>query len=213
MREQARVSRSPGWRINPHTGEEPKVTAAAVRKLTVALVALSSIGCQSPTGPAEPEPAPRPAPALRHNADVILRRIDVIGACDGKDLFGDPRKGQFSYRIGVRDNPIAGSAARYILESEDYGDVLGQTFLRGPGESIDLNDRTYTFLGLSDRESLTISFAGIEWDIVARDDDMKGDTAQQSKTHAGDGTTYYENDLGSGSCKIQLEYAINWTTP
>lgn len=184
---------------------------AAERCLIVALLSLSTVACQSATGPDE---EPDPGPALRRNASVILRRIDIIQACDGRDLFGDPRKGDFAYRIRVRENPIAGTPASYTHESGQYGDPLGSVYLRGPGSNIDLNDRTYDILALSETESVTISLSGIEWDIVVRDSDMNGGTVSQTRRYPGaDGIRYYELDLGSGDCHIELEYAIRWTTP
>ena len=185
---------------------------ATVSVSMMAALLVAGAGCQSPTAPGD-DPAPRPTPALRHNALVELRRIDVEGACDGKDLLGNPRKGDFAYRVRVRENPIAGTPATHILESTDYGSALGQVYLRGPGQSIDLNDRSYLIRGLAERESVTISLEGIEWDVVVRDSRMDGKSASQTRSYARDGKVFYELNLGSGDCKIELEYAIDWSTP
>lgn len=178
------------------------------------IVALTATACQDPVAPVdEPAPAPAPAPALRHNAVVVLRRIDIEGACDGKDLFGDPKKGQFQYRIRVRDNVVGSNVHRYTLESDDYGDLLGQTYLRGPGSSIDLGDRGYTIRALSESESVTVSLYGIEWDTIAKDRNMDGAGVSRTHRYSKDGRVYYELNLGSGGCRIELEYAIDWSTP
>jgi len=179
----------------------------------VVLMVVLGTACQDPMAPVDEPPAPRPTPALLHNAAVVLRRIDIEGACDGKDLFGDERKGHFAYRVRVRENPVAGTFANHTLESNDYGDALGQNFLRKSGESIDLNDRTYVIYGLSESESVTISLFGIEWDVLSRDSGMDGSGNSQTRRYSRDGREYYELDLGSGSCKIELEYAIDWSTP
>lgn len=181
-------------------------------KLMLALVMATAAACQVPTSP-DQDPAPPPTPELRHNADVVLRRIDIEGACDGNDIFGDPKDGQFAFRIDVYENSVSGNGKHYTRESTDYGDLLGQTYLRGPGESIDLNDRTYAITALSQGESVTVSFRAIEWDIVVRDSRMDGSGASQKRAYPGDGKKYYELNLGSGSCKVQLEYAIVWSTP
>jgi len=178
----------------------------------IALAVVTGTACQSPLAP-EDEPAPRPAPALRHNAAVVLRRIDIEGGCDGKDILGDEKKGHFAYRVRVRENPVSGTGANFTLESDDYGDFLGQVFLRKSGESIDLNDRTYVIRGLSESESVTITLAGIEWDVIKRDSNMNGSSKSQTRRYARDGRQFYELNLGSGSCKIELEYAIDWSTP
>ncbi|MEZ4587324.1 MAG: hypothetical protein R2909_13080, partial [Gemmatimonadales bacterium] len=182
-------------------------------QLTTALLVVAATACQAPTGPSDPDPSPRPEPELRRNASVVLRRIDVEGACDGKDLFGDPRKGNFAYRVTVRENSVSGTGDRYTKQSKDYGDALGQIYLRGPGESIDLDDTTYDITALSSGESVTVTLAAIEWDLFTKDSDMNGGSASQKRSYSSDGTKYYELNLGSGSCKVELEYAIVWSTP
>jgi len=176
---------------------------------------VAATACQAPMGPndPDPDPTPRPQPELRHNAAVVLRRIDIEGACDGKDLFGDPKKGNFAYKVTVRENSVTGTGDTYTKSSKDYGDALGQVYLRGPGESIDLDDATYHIRGLSSGESVTVTLAAIEWDLFTKDADMNGRSASQTRRYAADGTNYYELNLGSGSCKVELEYAIVWTTP
>ena len=174
---------------------------------------LAAAACQNPMEPGdEPAPQPGPGPSLRHNAAVVLRRIDVEGTCD-RDLFGDETKGNFAYRIRVRENTVSGRGATHTLQSGNYGDPLGTVYLRGSGSSIDLDDRTYEVRALSEGESVTISLYGIEWDVLGRDKNMDGSGASQTRRYSSDGRKYYELNLGSGSCKIELEYAIDWSTP
>jgi hypothetical protein len=144
---------------------------------------------------------------------VVLRRIDVEGACDGKDIFGDPKKGHFQYRVRVVENAVSGNGDVFTMQSKDYGEWFADHHLRGPGSSIDLNDRTYNIRGLSEDESVTISLYGIEWDLTKRDSRMDGSRASQTRRYSADGTQYYELNLGSGACKIELEYRIDWSTP
>jgi hypothetical protein len=189
--------------------------ANSATQLSAVLMDFAAAACQDPMGPSEPQPELAPAtPApMRYNASVVLSRIDIEGACDGKDLFGDARKGQFAYKIVVRDNAARDNDATYTRQSDDYGKALGQTFLRGPGQSIDLKDYTYRFEGLRSSESVSVFLSAIEWDLVVGDSDMDGISARYKKSYPGkDGTQHFELNLGSGSCKVELEYSITWTT-
>ncbi len=181
--------------------------------LFVLFGAATATACQEPFAPeVEPPPAPTPEPELRHDAQVILRRIDIEGGCDGRDVFKNPRKGHFAYRIRVGERRAYGNRIVYTMESRKYGDALGQVYLRGPGSSIDLGDRSVAVRGLAADETVTVTLYGIEWDVVVKDKDMNGKSATQTRRYTRDGLHYYELNLGSGDCKIELEYAIRWTT-
>lgn len=141
-----------------------------------------------------------------------------MGLSHGLELLKDlcerrPRLRSFQYRVRVRENAVSGNGNVFTMESKDYGEWFADHTLRGPGSSIDLNDRTYRVRGLSEGESVTISLYGIEWDLTSRASRMDGSGASQTRLYATDGTNYHELNLGSGSCKIELEYRIDWSTP
>ena len=187
-------------------------TGRPTTTLTIAIAILSTGACQQMTAP-EVEPDPRPQPEVRRNADVILRRVDIEGGCDGTDILGDAKKGHFQYRVRVQEKAV-GTSKTFTKQSRDYGKVLGQVYLRGPGSSIDLDDHTYSITALTSVEGVVVTMYGTEVDTVRLDRYMDNLNETRSHYYPGeDGTTYYEINVGRKGCKMELEYAIRWWTP
>jgi hypothetical protein len=189
---------------------------------SVGVAALLSTGVAACSGsPTSPSPAPAPGggttppPArteTRYDFDVTVRYIDIspVEACDGRvPLINSVNEGEFQFRIDA-----LGSTKTEFLETDNYYDVLGENYKRGPGERINFTNRRWSFADLKDGDGVRVRLRGTEWDANFRDSDMNDltDTTTWTMTSSMTSRTDQRLSIGSNDCGMTLVYDLTVAT-